>query len=79
MHRFGMVIGAGLFVGALIAVYKYLLPQEAKDDLKNLAKQGVQLGKDVHDNIVAKEEAAEQDRIDANRSYVADQWAQAGF
>ncbi len=78
-NPFGKVVLAGVVTAIGFAVYKFLLPQEAKDNLKDVARKGVQIGKDVHETIVGSNPADEQSRIDANRTYVAQQWEQAGF
>lgn len=76
---FGKFMLAGVVVGAAFAVYQFLLPEEAKENLHHIAQKGVEIGNDVRDTILGKDTADEQSRIDANRSYVAQQWEQAGF
>ncbi len=80
MFKFlGKIALAGVVVGVAFAVYKFLLPDEAKENLQHIAQKGVQIGKDVQETIMGKDTADEQTRIDANRAYVAQQWEHAGF
>ncbi len=80
MSKFlGKVVLAGVVVGGAFAIYQFLLPDEAKENLQHIAQKGIEIGNDVRDTIMGKDVADEQTRIDANRSYVAQQWEQAGF
>ena len=80
MSKFlGKVVLAGVVVGGAFAVYQFLLPDEAKQNLQHIAQKGAQMGKDVQETIMGKAPSDEQTRIDANRAYVAQQWEQAGF
>lgn len=76
---FGRVALAGVVVAAVVALYTFLLPEEAKENLHDIAKKGIQIGRDVQETIMGAPMSNEEQRIEANRAYVAKQWEQAGF